>query len=74
MTIQKKALHHVSDTLKSIDIHSVYKVLRDVLGGLEIDKDIRFKIEDACLESIMEENKKVDIAKEWIDVLLSNVE
>lgn len=74
MKIQKKSLQNVSDILKSFDTYPIYKALIDAMTEAGIDNSVRSKITDKYQESISEQSKKVSVAKDWVDTLISDIE
>ena len=72
--IQKKSLQHILQTLDSIDNYQVYKALTNAMDENGIDSAIRTKIMDLFQDKISEQNYKIATAKEWIDVLIDDIE
>lgn len=73
MNIQKKSLQHVSDILDSFDIYPIYSALIDAMLQANIDTEIRSKIMEKYQIAISEQSKKVSIAKNWVDVLITDI-
>ena len=73
ISIQKKSLEHISDTLKSFDTYQTYSALVDIMTKEGIDNSVRNKITQVFQDSINEQKKKVSDAKSWTDSLLADL-
>ena len=73
MNIQKKSLQHVSEKLKSFDNHEVYRVIQKALKESGVSSEIDKVVMDAYQKGFNEQYQKVKDAKEWIDVIISDL-
>lgn len=72
--IEKKALKLTSDLLKSFDSYEVYSSINKALIKSSLSAEEQKLILKAYQEPLNEQFKKVTVAKEWIDAIISDLE
>jgi hypothetical protein len=73
MTLQKKSLTHILKLLDSIDNYAITKSIRRVAEENELPDKTISKIMDAYQTAFSIENQKIRESKEWISVLLTDL-
>lgn len=72
MKIQKKALQHVLENIKSCYSYCAYSALSAAIRKKNIDNEVISDITRKYQEAMAEQNKKLNAAKEWVNSLISD--
>lgn len=67
-----KSLTHASDILKSVDIYAIYSKIKEAMTKEGIEESVRQKVMDKCHPVIFEEVNKAQLAKDWVDTIVSD--